>query len=96
MTASASQTTGSNEEELYDYRDPREPEADCLEDDDHNWVMELRAHHAHITRYDKAAHDTWQRQYKTYSSLLELAERQWATVGAIAGCTNQYVKAGHI
>ena len=59
-SSSASQTTGSNEEDLYDYRDPREPEADCLEDDDRNWAMELQAHRAHITRYEKAAHNTWQ------------------------------------
>ena len=94
--SSASQTNGSNEEDLYDYRDPQEPEADHLEDDDRNWAMELRAHHAHIIRYEKAAHDVWQRQYETYSSLLELAERRQATVSAIAGCTNQYVEASRI
>ena len=59
QSSSASQTTGSNEEDLYDYRDPQEPEVDRLEDDDRNWAMELRAHRAHITRYEKAAHDTW-------------------------------------
>ena len=59
-SSSASQTTRSNEEDLYDYRDPRELEMDHLEDDNHNWAMELRAHHAHITRYEKAAHDAWQ------------------------------------
>ena len=72
--SSASQTTGSNEEDLYDYRDPWEPEMDRLEDNNCNWAMELWAHHAHITRYEKAAHDVWQRQYETYTSLLELAE----------------------
>ena len=45
---------------------------------------------------EKAAHDTWQQQYETYSSLLELAERRRATVSAIAGHTNQYVEAGCI
>ena len=95
-SSSASQTTGSNEEDLYDYRDPREPEVDRLEDNDHNWVMELQAHRAHIIRYEKAAHDVWQQQYETYSSLLELAERRRATVSAIAGRTNQYVEAGCI
>ena len=94
--SSASQTTGSNEEDLYDYRDPREPEADRLEDDDRNWAIELQAHRTHITRYEKAAHNVWQRQYETYSSLLELAERRWASTSAIAGRTNQYVEAGHI
>ena len=69
---------------------------DRLEDDDCNWVMELQAHHAHITRYEKATHDVWQRQYETYSSLLELAERRRASVSAIAGRTNQYVEAGRI
>ena len=54
--------------------------------------MELRAHRAHITRYEKAAHNTWQRQYETYSSLLELAERRQATISAIARRTNQYVE----
>ena len=73
--SSASQTTGSKEEDLYDYRDPWEPEADHLEDDDRNWAMELQAHHAHIIRYEKAVHDAWQQQYETYTSLLELAER---------------------
>ena len=58
--------------------------------------MELQAHRAHITRYEKAAHDMWQRQYKTYSSLLELAERQRTSASAIAGHTNQYVEAGRI
>ena len=95
-SSSASQTTGSNKEDLYDYRDPWEPEADCLEDDDCNWAMELQAHHTHITRYEKAAHDVWQQQYETYSSLLELAERRRASVSAIAGRTNQYVEAGRI
>ena len=42
------------------YRDPHEPEASRLEDDNHNWAMELRAHCTHITRYEKAAHDAWQ------------------------------------
>ena len=69
---------------------------DRPEDDDRNWAMELQAHRTHITRYEKAAHDAWQRQYETYSSLLELAEHRRASVSAIAGCTNQYVKAGHI
>ena len=41
-------------------------------------------------------HDTWQRQYETYSSLLELAEHRRATISAIAGRTNQYVEAGRI
>ena len=59
-SSSASQTTGSNEEDLSDYRDPREPEMDRLEDDNRNWAMELQAHHTHITRYEKAAHDVWQ------------------------------------
>ena len=93
---SASQTTGSNEEDLYDYRDPREPEVDRLEDDNRNWAMELRAHRAHITRYEKAAHDAWQQQYETYSSLLELAERRRATISTIARHTNQYVEASRI
>ena len=88
--------TGSNEEDLYDYRDPREPEVDHLEDNDRNWVMELWAHRAHITRYEKAAHDVWQRQYKTYASLLELAERQRTAIGTIAGHTDQYVEASRI
>ena len=44
----------------YDYRDPQEPEVDRLEDNDRNWAMELWAHCAHITRYEKAAHDAWQ------------------------------------
>ena len=95
-SSSVSQMTGSNEEDLYDYRDPRGPEVSCLEDDDCNWAMELQAHCAHITRYEKAAHDAWQRQYETYSSLLELAERRRASASAIAGRTNQYVKAGCI
>ena len=95
-SSSTSQTTRSNEEDLYDYRDPWEPEMDHLEDDNHNWVMELWAHHAHITRYEKAAHDVWQRQYKTYTSLLELAERRWTALGTIAGRTDQYVEASHI
>ena len=69
---------------------------DHLEDDNHNWEMELQAHCAHITRYEKAAHDTWQRQYETYTSLLELAECQWTALGTIAGHTDQYVKAGRI
>ena len=60
QSSSTSQTTGSNEEDLYDYRDPREPEVDRLEDDNRNWAMELRAHCTHITRYEKAAHDAWQ------------------------------------
>ena len=59
-SSSTSQTTGSNKEDLYDYRDPREPEADRLEDDDCNWAMELWAHRPHITRYEKAMHDVWQ------------------------------------
>ena len=88
--------TRSNEEDLYDYRDPREPEADRLEDDDHNWAMELQAHRAHITRYEKAAHDAWQQQYETYSSLLELAERRRTSASAIARRTNQYVEASRI
>ena len=58
--------------------------------------MEFQAHRAHITRYEKAAHDAWQRQYETYSSLLELAEHRWASVSTIAGRTNQYVEAGRI
>ena len=58
--------------------------------------MELQAHHAHITRYEKAMHDAWQQQYETYSSLLELAERRRATVSTIAGRTNQYVEASRI
>ena len=95
-SSSASQTTGSNEEDLYDYRDPQEPEAACLEDDDCNWAIELRAHHAHITRYEKAVHDAWQRQYENYTSLLELAEHRQAAISAIAGCTDQYVEAGCI
>ena len=41
-------------------RDPQEPEMDRLEDNNRNWAMELRAHHTHITRYEKAAHDAWQ------------------------------------
>ena len=60
QSSSTSQATGSNEEDLYDYRDPREPEVARLEDDDRNWAMELWAHHAHITRYEKATHDVWQ------------------------------------
>ena len=68
--------TGSIEEDLYDYRDPCEPEASCLEDNNCNWVMELCAHCAHIMQYEKAAHDAWQQQHKTYTSLLELAECQ--------------------
>ena len=58
--SSVSQTTRSNEEDLYDHRDPHEPEANHLEDDDCNWVMELLAHHTHIMRYEKAAHNAWQ------------------------------------
>ena len=96
ISLTASQTTGSNEEDLYDYRDPWEPETDHLEDDNRNWVMELRAHHAHIMRYEKAAHDAWQRQYETYTSLLELAERRRTALSTIAGCTDQYVEANHI
>ena len=84
------------EEDLYDYRDPREPETDHLEDDNRNWVRELWAHHTHITTYEKAAHDAWQRQYKTYTSLLELAECQRTALCAIARCTDQYVEASHI
>ena len=95
-SSSASQTTGSNEEDLYDYRDPQEPEADCLEDDERNWAMELRAHRAHITRYEKAAHDAWQRQYETYTSLLELAEHRQTALSTIAGRTDQYVEASCI
>ena len=56
------------------------------------WSFGLTA----LIRYEKAAHDTWQRQYETYSSLLELAEHRQATVSAIAGCTDQYVEAGRI
>ena len=41
-------------------------------------------------------HDVWQQQYKTYTSLLELAERRWTTVSAIAGCTDQLIEAGRI
>ena len=59
-SSSISQTTQSNEEDHYDYRDPREPEVNCLEDDNCNWAMELQAHHAHIMRYEKTAHDAWQ------------------------------------
>ena len=58
--------------------------------------MELWAHCAHITRYEKAVHNAWQRQYETYSSLLELAERRRASVSAIDGRTNQHVEAGRI
>ena len=58
--------------------------------------MELRAHHTHITRYEKAAHDVWQRQYKTYTSLLELAECRRTALGPIAGRTDQYVEASCI
>ena len=35
-SSSASQTTGSSKEDPYDYRDPHEPEASCLEDDNCN------------------------------------------------------------
>ena len=94
--SSASQTTRSNEEDLYDYRDPQEPETDCLEDDNRNWAMELRAHRTHITRYEKSDHDAWQRQYETYTSLLELAECRWTALGTIAGRTDQYVEASRI
>ena len=66
--------TRSNEEDLNDYGDPRGPEVDCLEDNDCNWAMELQAHCIHITQYEKAAHDVWQWQYETYTSLLELAK----------------------
>ena len=59
-SSSVSQMTRSNEEDLYDYRDPRGPEVSRLEDNNHNWVMELWAHRAHITQYEKAAHDAWQ------------------------------------
>ena len=58
--------------------------------------MELQAHRTHITRYEKAAHDAWQRQYETYSSLLELAECRWTSASTIAGRTNQYVEASRI
>ena len=37
-----------------------------------------------------------QRQYETYTSLLELAERRWTAIGAITEHTDQYVEAGHI
>ena len=94
QSSSTSQTTGSNEEDLYDYRDPWEPEADRLEDNDRNRAMELQAHHTHITRYEKAAHDAWQQQYETYTSLLELAECRQTAIGAITGCTDQYVEGG--
>ena len=73
-----------------------EPEASCLEDDNHNWAMELWAHRAHITRYEKAAHDAWQRQYETYTSLLELAECRQTAIGVITGRTDQYVEASRI
>ena len=95
-SSSISQMTRSNEEDLEAYGDPCELEVDHLEDDDCNWAMELRAHCTHITQYEKAAHDTWQRQYETYASLLELAECQRMALGAITGHTDQYVKASHI
>ena len=90
--SSVSQTTRSNKEDLDDYGDPCEPEVNRLEDDDCNWVMELQAHCIHITRYEKAAHNAWQQQYETYTSLLELAECQWTVLGAIARCTDQYIE----
>ena len=95
-SSSASQTTRSNKEDLYDYRDPCEPEASHLEDNNRNWAMELWAHHIHITRYEKATHDMWQRQYETYTSLLELAEHRWTALGTIARRTDQYIEASHI
>ena len=96
QSSSVSQTTRSNKEDLYNYRDPHEPEANHLEDNDRNWAMELRAHHTHIMRYEKAAHNAWQQQYETYTSLLELAEHQWMALIIIVGCTDQYVEAGRI
>ena len=83
--------TRSHEEDLNSYRDPYELEVNHLKYDDHNLAMELRAHHTHIMQYGKAAHNAWQWQYETYTSLIELAE-----VGTIARCTNQYIKANHI
>ena len=41
---SMSQTTRSSKEDLDDYGDPHVPEVDCLEEEDHNWAMELQAH----------------------------------------------------
>ena len=41
QSSSVSQTTRSNKEDLDGYGDAHEPEVDHLEDDDHNWVMEL-------------------------------------------------------
>ena len=95
-SSSVSQTTRSNEEDLNGYRDHHGLEVDHLEEDDLNWEMELWAHHTHIMQYEKAAHDAWQQQYKTYTSLLELAECQQMALGAIAGHTDQYVEASHI
>ena len=40
-SSSISQMTRSNKEDLDGYGDPREPEVNCLEDDNCNWVMEL-------------------------------------------------------
>ena len=93
QSSSVSQTTQSNKEDLNGHGDPREPEAVRLEDDNRNWAMELQAH---ITQYEKAAHNAWQQQYETYTSLLELAEHQQTALGTIAGHTDQYVEAGHI
>ena len=39
--SSTSQTTGSNEEALYDYRDPHEPEADRLEVSRYGFLREI-------------------------------------------------------
>ena len=47
-------------------------------------------------QYEKAAHNAWQQQYETYTSLLELAECRRMALGTIAGCTDQYIKVGHI
>ena len=69
---------------------------DRLEDDNRNWAMELQAHRAHITRYEKAAYDAWQQQYETYTNLLELAEHRRTALGTIAGHTDQYVEASCI
>ena len=88
--------TGSNKEDLYDYRDPCGPEVSHLEDDNRNWAMELQAHHTHIMQYEKAAHDVWQQHYETYTSLLELAECRRTALSTIARRTDQYIEAGHI
>ena len=45
-------------------------------------------------RYEKAAHDVWQQQHETYTSLLELAEHQQMALSTITGCTDQYIEAG--